>query len=121
MFLKPFPVNACLCNFCSEVLGALQDPDAGVEMTSHVRNGIVHKNSFKGSDVIKWLLRWNIVRRRGDGIALSQSLLKLGHIQEVDVSDGTAGAAQCFKDDEKLYRFVCKSLNLSLYFHLSED
>lgn len=94
--------------YCSEVLGALQDPDAGVEMTSHVRNGIVHKNSFKGSDVIKWLLRWNIVRRRSDGVALAQSLLKLGHIQEVDVSDGTAGATQCFKDDEKLYRFVSR-------------
>ena len=90
----------------SEVLGALQDPDAGVQMSSHVRNGIVHKNCFKGSDVIEWLLRWNIVRKRNDGIAMAQSLLKLGHLQEVDISDGTAGVMQLFKDDEKLYRFV---------------
>ncbi|XP_053377974.1 pleckstrin-like [Mercenaria mercenaria] len=94
----------------TEVLGALQDPDAGVEMKSHVRNGIVHKNCFKGSDIIQWLLRWNIVRKRNDGVALAQTLLKLGHLQEVDISDGTAGASQFFKDDEKLYRFT--SLNL---------
>ncbi|WAR26679.1 PLEK-like protein [Mya arenaria] len=79
---QPFRAKANV----SEVLGALQDPDAGVEMTNHVRNGIVHKNCFKGSDIIKWLLRWNIVRRRGDGIAMAQSLLKLGHLQEVDTS-----------------------------------
>ncbi|KAH3819609.1 pleckstrin-like [Dreissena polymorpha] len=107
----------------SEVLGALQDPDAGVEMTSHIRNGVVHKNCFKGSDVIKWLLRWNIVRRRGDGVALAQSLLKLGHLQEVDVSDGSIGASQLFKDDEKLYRFT--SLNLGVqrnsYFDSSDS
>ena len=92
------------------MLGALQDPDAGVEMKSHVRNGIVHKNCFKGSDIIQWLLRWNIVRKRNDGVALAQTLLKLGHLQEVDISDGTVGASQFFKDDEKLYRFV--SLNI---------
>jgi len=92
------------------VLGALQDSDAGVEMTNHMRNGIVHKNCFKGHDVVRWLLRWSIVRRRADGVALAQSLLKLGHLQEVDVSDGSAGAAQCFKDDEKLYRFVSLAL-----------
>ena len=90
----------------SEVLGALQDPDAGVEMGSHVRDGVVHKNSFKGSDIIDWLLRWNIVRRRGDGVAMAQALLKLGHLQEVDMADGTAGLLQMFKDGEKLYRFV---------------
>ena len=90
----------------SEVLGALQDPDAGVEMGNHVRDGIVHKNSFRGSDVIDWLLRWNIVRRRNDGVAMAQALLKLGHLQEVDMADGTAGLMQMFKDGEKLYRFV---------------
>ncbi|XP_052780439.1 pleckstrin-like [Mya arenaria] len=116
---QPFRAKANV----SEVLGALQDPDAGVEMTNHVRNGIVHKNCFKGSDIIKWLLRWNIVRRRGDGIAMAQSLLKLGHLQEVDVSDGAAGASQSFKDDEKLYRFT--SLNLGVqrnsYFDSSDS
>ena len=95
----------------SEVLGALQDPDAGVEMGSHVRDGVVHKNSFKGSDIIDWLLRWNIVRRRGDGVAMAQALLKLGHLQEVDMADGTAGLLQMFKDGEKLYRFVSYSLD----------
>lgn len=107
----------------SEVLGALQDPDAGVEMKSHVRNGVVHKNCFKGSDIIQWLLRWNIVRRRNDGVALAQSLLKLGHLQEVDISDGAVGASVFFKDDEKLYRFT--SLNLGVqrnsYFDSSDS
>lgn len=107
----------------SEVLGALQDPDAGVEMGSHVRDGIVHKNSFKGSDIIDWLLRWNIVRRRGDGVAMAQALLKLGHLQEVDMADGTAGLLQMFKDGEKLYRFT--SLNLGVernrYFDSSDS
>lgn len=32
----------------SEILGALQEPDAGVELGSHVRNGDVHKNCFEG-------------------------------------------------------------------------
>ena len=75
-------------------------------MGNHVRDGIVHKNSFRGSDVIDWLLRWNIVRRRNDGVAMAQALLKLGHLQEVDMADGTAGLLQMFKDGEKLYRFV---------------
>lgn len=107
----------------SEVLGALQDPDAGVEMGNHVRDGIVHKNSFRGSDVIDWLLRWNIVRRRNDGVAMAQALLKLGHLQEVDMADGTAGLMQMFKDGEKLYRFT--SLNLGIernsYFDSSDS
>lgn len=33
---------------CSEILGAMQDPDAGVSLGSHVRNGAVHKNCFTG-------------------------------------------------------------------------
>lgn len=33
----------------SEILGAMQDPDAGVNLGSHVRNGAVHKNCFTGN------------------------------------------------------------------------
>ena len=43
----------CACNcFCfSEILGAMQDPDAGVNLGSHVRNGAVHKNCFTGKNI----------------------------------------------------------------------
>lgn len=35
-------------SYYSEILGAMQDPDAGVSLGSHVRNGAVHKNCFTG-------------------------------------------------------------------------
>lgn len=53
-----------------------------------------------------WLERWSIIRRRDDGVAMAQTLLKLGHLQEVDILDGAAGAARKFVDGDKLYRFV---------------
>lgn len=96
----------------SEILGALQEPEAGVELSSHLRNGDVHKNCFEGHSVIDWLERWSIIRRRDDGVAMAQTLLKLGHIQEVDILDGAAGAARKFVDGDKLYRFT--SLNLGM-------
>ena len=60
-----------------------------------------------GHSIIDWLERWSIIRRRDDGVAMAQTLLKLGHIQEVDILDGAAGAARKFVDGDKLYRFVC--------------
>lgn len=54
-----------------------------------------------------WLERWSIIRRRDDGVAMAQTLLKLGHLQEVDILDGAAGASRKFIDGDKLYRFVC--------------
>ena len=66
-----------------------------------------------GHSVIDWLERWSIIRRRDDGVAMAQTLLKLGHIQEVDILDGAAGAARKFVDGNKLYRFVClQNVNL---------
>ncbi|KAK3587575.1 hypothetical protein CHS0354_004867 [Potamilus streckersoni] len=107
----------------SEVLGAIQDEDAGVALTNQVRNGIVHKNCFQGSDLVEWLLRWSIVRKREDGQAMGQTLLLLGHIQEVDLEDGTAGVSWKFSDGDKLYRFT--SLNLGVkrnsYFDSSDS
>ncbi|KAK3101566.1 hypothetical protein FSP39_004536, partial [Pinctada imbricata] len=96
----------------SEILGAMQDPDAGVNLNNHVRNGAVHKNCFKGSEVVDWLIRWSIVRKREDGAAMIQTLLKLGHVQEVDINDGAIGASRHFNDGDKLYRF--SSLNLGV-------
>ncbi|XP_062582778.1 pleckstrin-like [Saccostrea cucullata] len=94
----------------TEILGAMQDPDAGVNLGSHVRNGAVHKNCFTGSAVVDWLVRWSIIRKRDDGSAMIQTLLKLGHVQEVDINDGALGASKKFSDGDKLYRF--SSLNL---------
>ncbi|XP_060075446.1 pleckstrin-like [Ylistrum balloti] len=105
----PFPAFRAKVNV-SEILGAIQDPDAGVMLANHVRNGAVHKNCFKGSDVVDWLIRWSIVRKRDAGSAMVQTVLKLGHVQEVDINDGAAGASAKFSDDDKLYRFT--SLNL---------
>ncbi|VDH96606.1 pleckstrin-2-like [Mytilus galloprovincialis] len=105
---QPFRVNTNV----SEILGALQEPEAGVELGSHVRNGDVHKNCFEGHSIVDWLERWSIIRRRDDGVAMAQTLLKLGHLQEVDILDGAAGAARKFVDGDKLYRFT--SLNLGM-------
>ncbi|KAJ8302190.1 hypothetical protein KUTeg_021177 [Tegillarca granosa] len=42
------PFQTCRANTnVSEIFGAIQDPDAGVELGNHVRNGAVHKNCFK--------------------------------------------------------------------------
>ncbi|KAK3746568.1 hypothetical protein RRG08_019489 [Elysia crispata] len=94
----------------SEIIGALQDPDAGVEATNHLRGGNVFKNCFKGADIVDWLLRWSLVRNRGNGASMGQALLKLGHLQEVDLRDGTSGFSPKFSDNDKLYRFT--SINL---------
>lgn len=59
-----------------------------------------------GSDVVDWLMRWSIVRNRENGSAMAQTLLKLGHLQEVDLHDGSSGVSPKFNDGEKLYRFV---------------
>lgn len=40
-----------------------------------------------------------------------QTLLKLGHVQEVDINDGALGASKKFSDGDKLYRFVSSSFN----------
>ena len=42
-------VYSAYFQFFSEIIGALQDPDAGVEATNHLRGGNVFKNCFKGS------------------------------------------------------------------------
>ncbi|KAK6175547.1 hypothetical protein SNE40_013990 [Patella caerulea] len=94
----------------SEIIGAIQEPGAGIETSSHVRGSNVYKNCFKGSDVVDWLMRWSIVRNRGNGAAMAQTLLKLGHLQEVDMKDGSDGVSQKFNDNDKLYRFT--SINL---------
>ncbi|GFO01974.1 pleckstrin [Plakobranchus ocellatus] len=94
----------------SEIIGALQDPDAGVEATNHLRGGIVFKNCFTGTDIVDWLLRWSLVRNRGNAASMGQALLKLGHLQEVDLRDGTSGFSPNFSDSNKLYRFT--SINL---------
>ncbi|RUS78941.1 hypothetical protein EGW08_013282 [Elysia chlorotica] len=93
-----------------EIIGALQDPDAGVEATNHLRGGNVFKNCFTGADIVDWLLRWSLVRNRGNGASMGQALLKLGHLQEVDLKDGTSGFSPKFSDNDKLYRFT--SINL---------
>jgi len=94
----------------SEIIGAIQDPDAGVESGNHLRGGTVFKNCFTGKSIIDWLLRWSLVRNRGNGAAMGQALMKLGHIQEVDLKDGTSGISSKFSDADRLYRFT--SINL---------
>lgn len=66
---------------------------------------------FTGSAVVDWLVRWSIIRKREDGAAMIQTLLKLGHVQEVDINDGALGASKKFSDGDKLYRFVSSSFN----------
>ena len=46
------------------------------------------------------------MRNRGNGASMGQALLKLGHLQEVDLRDGTSGFSPKFSDNDKLYRFV---------------
>ncbi|XP_059157927.1 pleckstrin-like [Physella acuta] len=94
----------------SEIIGAIQDPDAGIESANHLRGGVVFKNCFTGKAIVDWLLRWSLVRNRGNGSAMGQALLKLGHVQEVDLKDGTSGISPRFNDNDKLYRFT--SINL---------
>ncbi|KAK6995069.1 pleckstrin [Biomphalaria glabrata] len=94
----------------SEIIGAIQDPDAGIESANHLRGGVVYKNCFTGKAIVDWLLRWSLVRNRGNGSAMGQALLKLGHVQEVDLKDGTSGVSPKFSDNDKLYRFT--SINL---------
>ena len=66
---------------------------------------------FLGKSIVDWLLRWSLVRSRSNGAAMGQALKKLGHIQEVDLKDGTMGAAPKFSDTDKLYRFVSGPLH----------
>ncbi|XP_076447276.1 pleckstrin-like [Babylonia areolata] len=89
----------------SEIIGALQDPDAGITTATHLRSGEVYKNCFKGSDLIDWLLRWSLVRNRENGTAMAQTLLKLGHLQQMCMKDGSAVSPK-FSDSDKLYRFT---------------
>ncbi|KAL5015065.1 hypothetical protein ScPMuIL_009335 [Solemya velum] len=105
----------------SEIMGAIQEPDAGVEAGNHVRNGIVHKNCFRGNDVVDWLLRWSIVRTRNDGSAMAQTLLKLGHLQEVDLNDGSSGVTEKYNDGEKLYRFTSVNMGGKRNSYYSSD
>ncbi|GFS27403.1 pleckstrin [Elysia marginata] len=65
---------------------------------------------MSGADIVDWLLRWSLVRNRGNGASMGQALLKLGHLQEVDLRDGTSGFSPKFSDNDKLYRFT--SINL---------
>ncbi|KAK7101938.1 pleckstrin-like isoform X2 [Littorina saxatilis] len=93
----------------SEIIGALQDPDAGIAAATHLRSGEIYKNCFKGSEIVDWLLRWSLVRNRENGSAMAQTLLKLGHLQQVCLKDGSAVSPK-FSDADKLYRFT--SVNL---------
>ena len=44
-----------------------------------------------------------------------QMLLKLGHIQEVDINDGVKGVSGKFCDGDKLYRFVSKYMCIKVW------
>lgn len=54
------------------------------------------------------------MKNRLNGSAMGQTLLKLGHIQEVDLRDGTSGYSPKFSDSDKLYRFVREQIFLIL-------
>ncbi|KAK7474156.1 hypothetical protein BaRGS_00034616, partial [Batillaria attramentaria] len=94
----------------SEIIGALQDPDAGIATANHLRSGVLYKNCFKGSEIVDWLLRWSLVRNRANGGAMAQTLMKLGHLQQVSLKDGSTVSLK-FSDSDKLYRFT--SVNMS--------
>ena len=68
-----------------------------------------------GADIVDWLLRWSLVRNRGNGASMGQALLKLGHLQEVDLRDGTSGFSPKFSDNDKLYRFVSTLLKFYIF------
>ncbi|GAB1598740.1 pleckstrin-like [Argonauta hians] len=99
----------------SEIIGTIQEPGAGVELGMHLRGGVVYRNCFQGCDLVNWLLRWSVVRNRDDGAAMAQTLLKLGHLQEIELNDGSSIAGERFKDGESLYRFT------SLYMGAKRD
>ena len=64
---------------------------------------------FAGSEIVDWLLRWSLVRNRENGAAMAQTLLKLGHLQQVCLRDGSTVSPK-FSDTDKLYRFVSSVL-----------
>ncbi|XP_062523439.1 pleckstrin-like [Corticium candelabrum] len=59
----------------SELIAAMQDPDAGVSLGEH-KNGLkTYKDCFAGCELIKWLLLWSFVTMREEGCQLANSLL----------------------------------------------
>ncbi|XP_065845588.1 pleckstrin-like [Oscarella lobularis] len=67
----------------SEILEAMQDPEAGVPLSDHKSRLKTYKHCFAGCELIEWFLSWSFVSTRESGVYLANSLLKEGLIQPV--------------------------------------
>ncbi|XP_062523436.1 RAC serine/threonine-protein kinase-like isoform X2 [Corticium candelabrum] len=67
----------------SELIAAMQDPDAGVPLGEH-KNGLkTYKDCFAGCELIKWLLSLSFVTMTEEGCQLVNSLLNEAYLQPV--------------------------------------
>jgi hypothetical protein len=76
-------------------------------------NFIYYLNGSAGSEIVDWLLRWSLVRNRDNGAAMAQTLMRLGHLQQVCLKDGS-GVSPKFADSDTLYKFVSVHLTFVL-------
>ncbi|XP_006821220.1 pleckstrin-2-like [Saccoglossus kowalevskii] len=84
----------------SELVGAMQDPDAGLPLISVTINGKEYKNCFTGEGILEWLVSWSFVTHPDEAGTLGNSLLQDGHIQYVS---GIKDGFNCSADT--VYRF----------------
>ncbi|XP_062523573.1 pleckstrin-like [Corticium candelabrum] len=67
----------------SELIAAMQDPDAGVPLGEHKNRLKTYKDCFAGCELIEWLLSWSFVTLREEGCQLANSLLNEAYLQPV--------------------------------------
>ncbi|KAI6654144.1 hypothetical protein LOD99_2989 [Oopsacas minuta] len=93
-----------------DIVCAMQDKQAGLELRTESIDGKTYKNVFTGTSVVDWLMSWSFAGNRSEGQRIGQDLIKRGYIQSVDVLILTL-----FGDhNQAFYRFVSVGEN-SLY------
>lgn len=63
-----------------DLLDAMQDVEAGLQLETKYIENIKYECSFSGSHLIDWLLDWSFAHSRSQGSLIAKDLMKLAHI-----------------------------------------
>eukprot|EP00800_Vazella_pourtalesii_P008451 TRINITY_DN2215_c0_g1_i1.p1 TRINITY_DN2215_c0_g1~~TRINITY_DN2215_c0_g1_i1.p1 ORF type:complete len:477 (+),score=94.61 TRINITY_DN2215_c0_g1_i1:120-1550(+) len=67
-----------------DIVLAMQDIQAGLELRTELIEGKTYKNVFTGASMVDWLISWSFVDNRTEGQRIGQDLIKRGYIQSID-------------------------------------
>lgn len=111
-----------------DLVSAMQDPEAGLSLSSYNVGSEQYKMCFTGEDLVSWLLSWAFVQSREEGRIVASQLLEKAFLHpvgpELEKSIKRTASRLAFGDgSSSLYRFSFLNTDnlLDVDFDLSES